>query len=84
MLLIIGASFWSVIRNRIGEKNGCCAPLYGLPLPWIAVESGWFVAEYGQPWAIGEVPTAANSSLTAGDLIFSAADLWPVHAVPGG
>jgi cytochrome d ubiquinol oxidase subunit I len=21
------ASFWSVIRNRIGEKNGCCAPL---------------------------------------------------------
>ena len=44
---------------------------YGLPLPWIAVESGWFVAEYGrQPWSIGEVlPTAvANSSLTAGDL----------------
>ncbi len=38
------------------------------------MESGWFVAEYGrQPWAIGEVlPTAvANSSLTAGDLIFS-------------
>lgn len=26
MLLIIAASFWSVIRNRIGEKNGCCAP----------------------------------------------------------
>ena len=24
MLLIIAASFWSVIRNRIGEKNGCC------------------------------------------------------------
>lgn len=50
------------------------AAFYGLPLPWIAVESGWFVAEYGrQPWAIGEVlPTAvANSSLTAGDLIFS-------------
>lgn len=37
MLLIIGASFWSVIRNRIGEKNGCCAAFYGLPLrglPW--------------------------------------------------
>ena len=50
------------------------AALYGIPLPWIAVEAGWFVAEYGrQPWAIGEVlPTAvANSSLTAGDLIFS-------------
>ena len=75
MLLIIAASFWSVIRNRIGEKKWLLrTALYGIPLPWIAIESGWFVAEYGrQPWAIGEVlPTAvANSSLTAGDLIFS-------------
>lgn len=75
MLLIIGLSFWSVIRNRIGKCPLLlkCA-LYGIPLPWIAIESGWFVAEYGrQPWAIGEVlPTAvANSSLTVGDLLFS-------------
>ncbi|KQN54228.1 MULTISPECIES: cytochrome ubiquinol oxidase subunit I [unclassified Erwinia] len=75
MLLIIGLSFWTVIRNRIGQWPLLlkCA-LYGIPLPWIAIESGWFVAEYGrQPWAIGEVlPTAvANSSLTAGDLLFS-------------
>lgn len=26
LLAIIALSFWSVIRNRIGEKNGCCAP----------------------------------------------------------
>ncbi len=26
VLAIIALSFWSVIRNRIGEKNGCCAP----------------------------------------------------------
>jgi cytochrome d ubiquinol oxidase subunit I len=75
MLLIIAASFWSVIRNRIGQKKWLLrTAMYGIPLPWIAIESGWFVAEYGrQPWAIGEVlPTAvANSSLTAGDLIFS-------------
>jgi len=75
MLLIIAASFWSVVRNRIGQRKWLLrAALYGMPLPWIAIESGWFVAEYGrQPWAIGEVlPTAvANSSLTAGDLIFS-------------
>lgn len=25
MLAIIAVSFWTVIRNRIGEKNGCCA-----------------------------------------------------------
>ena len=75
MLGIIAASFWTVIRNQIGEKKWLLRiALYAIPLPWIAIESGWFVAEYGrQPWAIGEVlPTAvANSSLTAGDLIFS-------------
>ncbi len=55
MLLIIGASFWSVIRNRIGEKNGCCAPrsmacrCRGLPLnraglsPNMAVSRGLLV-----------------------------------------
>ncbi|HBZ17200.1 MAG TPA: cytochrome bd-I ubiquinol oxidase subunit CydA [Pantoea sp.] len=75
MLGIITLSFWSVIRNRIGKSRWLMkAALYGIPLPWIAIESGWFVAEYGrQPWAIGEVlPTAvANSSLTVGDLLFS-------------
>ena len=75
MLFIIAASFWTVTRNAIGSKKWLLrAALYGIPLPWIAIESGWFVAEYGrQPWAVGEVlPTAvANSSLTVGDLIFS-------------
>ncbi len=75
LLAVIAISFWSVIRNRIGKSRWLLkAALYGIPLPWIAVESGWFVAEYGrQPWAIGEVlPTAvANSSLTVGDLLFS-------------
>ncbi|MFP1887350.1 cytochrome ubiquinol oxidase subunit I [Lonsdalea quercina] len=75
MLIIIGLAFWTVLRNKIGQRKWLHrAALYGIPLPWIAVEAGWFVAEYGrQPWAIGEVlPTSvANSSLTAGDLLFS-------------
>ncbi|KHN91082.1 cytochrome d terminal oxidase subunit 1 [Pectobacterium actinidiae] len=75
MLLIIGLSFWSVLRNKIGQKRWLLRiALYGIPLPWIAIEAGWFVAEYGrQPWAIGEIlPTAvAASSLTAGDILFS-------------
>ncbi|MBT0721680.1 cytochrome ubiquinol oxidase subunit I [Rosenbergiella collisarenosi] len=75
MFLVIAASFVTVLRNRIGQ-NRCLlkAVFCALPLPWIAVESGWFVAEYGrQPWAIGEVlPTAvAHSSLSVGDLLFS-------------
>ncbi|MBC8951902.1 cytochrome ubiquinol oxidase subunit I [Xenorhabdus sp. PB62.4] len=75
MLLVIGLSFLSVIRNRIGQYKWLLrAALFSIPLPWIAVEAGWFVAEYGrQPWAIGEVlPTAvAASTRSAGDLIFS-------------
>jgi len=75
ILVIIGLSFISVLRGKIGQKRWLLrAALYGLPLPWIAVEAGWFVAEYGrQPWAIGEIlPTAvANSSLTTTDLLLS-------------
>ncbi|MFH8133819.1 cytochrome ubiquinol oxidase subunit I [Pantoea osteomyelitidis] len=75
LLAVITLAFWSVIRNRVGKHRWLMkAALWGIPLPWIAIESGWFVAEYGrQPWAIGEVlPTAvANSSLTVGDLLFS-------------
>lgn len=48
--------------------------LFSLPLPWIAAELGWFVAEYGrQPWAIeGVLPTFLGvSSTTAGNVWFS-------------
>lgn len=40
---------------------------YSLPLPWIAAELGWIVAEYGrQPWAIdGVLPTFLGVSATS-------------------
>ena len=47
-----------------------------IPLPWLAAELGWFVAEYGrQPWTIsGILPTRlSSSSLSTGDLYFSLA-----------
>ncbi|MBI6528860.1 cytochrome ubiquinol oxidase subunit I [Proteus vulgaris] len=75
MLLIIAVSFWTVLSNRIGNYRWLLrAALLGIPLPWIAIEAGWFVAEYGrQPWAIGEIlPTAvATSSLTQADILVS-------------
>lgn len=43
-------------------------------MPWIAIEAGWFVAEYGrQPWVIeGVLPTYyAASGLTLVDLAIS-------------
>jgi cytochrome d ubiquinol oxidase subunit I len=48
--------------------------LWSLPLPWLAAELGWFVAEYGrQPWAIdGVLPTfLATSSVSIGQIWFT-------------
>ncbi|GEO81218.1 cytochrome ubiquinol oxidase subunit I [Pararhodospirillum oryzae] len=75
MLGLIVLSFWYNMRRTIEHKRWLLAALVlAIPLPWIACEVGWFVAEFGrQPWAIGEVlPTfLATSSLTTGELIFS-------------
>lgn len=67
MLFIFGAAFYYCAKRLAGEKRWLLRlALYGIPLPWIAAESGWFVAEYGrQPWAIGEIlPTALGVSTT--------------------
>lgn len=75
MLGIFLFAFYQSARNRIGQNklfNRIC--LYALPLPWIAIEAGWFVAEFGrQPWAIAEVlPThMATSSLSVEQVWFS-------------
>lgn len=75
MLLLIVAAFVQNLRGTVGKKPLLLkALLWGLPLPWIAIESGWFLAEYGrQPWAIYEMlPTGvANSALTTTDLWIS-------------
>ena len=50
------------------------AALLSLPLPWIAAELGWIVAEYGrQPWVIeGVLPTYLGVSSTGADnVLFS-------------
>ncbi|MFV0298661.1 MAG: cytochrome ubiquinol oxidase subunit I [Hyphomicrobiaceae bacterium] len=74
-LLIFGAGFL-LLANGLLQRY----PIYlriavvSIPVPWIACEAGWFVAEFGrQPWAIGEVlPTfLATSALTVSDLVFS-------------
>ena len=75
MLGIFLFAFYQSARNQIGGNklfNRIC--LYALPLPWIAIEAGWFVAEFGrQPWAIAEVlPThMATSSLSVEQVWFS-------------
>ncbi|MCW8994604.1 MAG: cytochrome ubiquinol oxidase subunit I [Psychromonas sp.] len=75
MLLIFLFAFYESARKRTGEnKTFLKIVLYSLPLPWIAIELGWFVAEYGrQPWAIAEVlPTHMGvSTLSSDQVLFS-------------
>ncbi len=50
--------------------------VWSIPLPWIACEMGWFVAEYGrQPWIIESMlPTSvAASSLSVGEVLLTLA-----------
>ncbi|WP_051216449.1 cytochrome ubiquinol oxidase subunit I [Ferrimonas futtsuensis] len=75
MLLVIGLSFLQSAKQQVMDKPWLLkAAIFILPFPWIAIQCGWFVAEYGrQPWTIAEIlPTAmSTSSLSTGDLIFS-------------
>jgi cytochrome bd ubiquinol oxidase subunit I len=64
------ASLHRLGRNRTLLK----VALFSMPAPWIAIEAGWIVAEYGrQPWAIeGVLPTFyAASGLSVTDLAIS-------------
>ncbi|MBK1695489.1 cytochrome d terminal oxidase subunit 1 [Chromatium weissei] len=75
MLLLLALGFYFNAKRVIQKQRWLLwLFLFSIPMPWIAVETGWFVAEFGrQPWAIGEVlPTSiAVSSLTTHDLIIS-------------
>ncbi|MEE4293014.1 MAG: cytochrome ubiquinol oxidase subunit I [Xanthomonadales bacterium] len=75
MLFIFTMSVYYVARRVEFRKTWLLKmALYGIPLPWLASELGWFVAEYGrQPWSIGEVlPVHMSTSvLSTGDLVFS-------------
>ena len=85
MLLLMVLGFYYNAKRVIEKKRWLLRLfLFSIPVPWIAVETGWFVAEFGrQPWAIGEVlPTAiAASSLTATDLIISLSAFVVVYSI---
>jgi len=74
-IALFAMAFIVTARRRIETHRGMLRlALYCLPLPWIAAELGWIVAEYGrQPWVIeGVLPTFLGaSSVTAGHVTFS-------------
>ncbi|RME81474.1 MAG: cytochrome bd-I ubiquinol oxidase subunit CydA, partial [Zetaproteobacteria bacterium] len=77
MLALFVAAAFAVWRGDFARKRWLLRwAVWSLPLPWIAAELGWFVAEYGrQPWTIsGSLPTFLSaSSLPASSVIASLA-----------
>ncbi|NWD73772.1 cytochrome ubiquinol oxidase subunit I [Pseudomonas gingeri] len=73
MLALFVCAFWASARKNEARKPWLLKwALLSLPLPWVATQTGWFVAEHGrQPWSVGEVlPTYLSASSV------SSSDIW--------
>lgn len=64
-IALFSAAFYLSLRRQIVERRWFLwLALLSLPLPWLAAEMGWLVAEYGrQPWVVeGLLPTFMGAS----------------------
>lgn len=75
ILFVFVTAFISCASRRVLQYRWLLwTAVFSIPLPWIASEMGWFVAEYGrQPWSIAErLPTFLSvSTRSVGELYFS-------------
>jgi cytochrome d ubiquinol oxidase subunit I len=75
MLFVFAMAFYFCATRVADQKRWLLRmAVWCIPLPWIASEAGWFVAEYGrQPWTIsGVLPTSMSvSSISTEQLWFS-------------
>ena len=74
--------FYLAARRRVAQSRTFLKiALWTLPLPWVAAEMGWFVAEHGrQPWsiegvlptflAVSPIPVSSVATSLAGFIIF--------------
>ena len=85
MLGLMVVSFVQLCRNRLQDSPRLLKTLlWSIPLPWIAIEAGWLVAELGrQPWTISDVlPVSASVSLLQpGQLWFSLIGICSIYTL---
>jgi cytochrome d ubiquinol oxidase subunit I len=76
-ILLFATGFYLSVKHKLHTTRWFHRlAFYSLPLPWIAAELGWVVAEYGrQPWVVqGVLPTfMGTSSLSGGQVMTSIA-----------
>lgn len=73
-ILLFAIAFYLSVTQKLEKRWFLRLAMWSLPLPWIAAELGWFVAENGrQPWIIdGILPTSLGaSSLNTSSLLIS-------------
>jgi cytochrome d ubiquinol oxidase subunit I len=64
-IALFATAFYLAARHRFLQNRWFLwIAFLSLPLPWLAAELGWIVAEYGrQPWAVdGVLPTFLGAS----------------------
>ena len=84
LLAVFLISLWHTMREAEAPRWLFRMALLALPLPWVAAELGWFVAEFGrQPWIIdGVLPTfLATSELGVLDLVVTIIGFTAVYGV---
>lgn len=85
MLALFATALWHSVKGDFARRPWLLRwALWMLPLPWLACELGWFVAEYGrQPWTIyGVLPTHLSvSTLSVENLYGSLAGFIAFYSV---
>ncbi len=84
-IVLTGVFFVLSARRRLDAYPWLLkVAVWSIPLPWVAAEAGWIVAELGrQPWVIeGVLPTAVGvSSLGAGTVLLTIAGFTLIYTV---
>ena len=83
LIAFFALAFYYSCRNNFRDKRWFLKlAVWTLPAPWIAIECGWFVAEYGrQPWAVdGVLPTFyAASGLALHEIVLTLAGFTAIY-----
>ncbi|WP_449415094.1 cytochrome ubiquinol oxidase subunit I [Ochrobactrum teleogrylli] len=85
LILLTGTFFVLSARRKLDQHRFLLkVAVFAIPLPWIAAEMGWIVAEFGrQPWIIeGILPTAvAVSNLGASTVLLTIIGFVAIYTV---
>jgi cytochrome d ubiquinol oxidase subunit I len=71
-VFLFAMGFYLSAKRQLDKRWFLRLALFTLPLPWVAAELGWYVAEHGrQPWVVEHVlPTFLGTSSLSGQALW--------------